>query len=98
MIRIYAKGRPTTGWRKDERITSPQQVKPGDVLIGVNHQFEAENLYVVIASPYPPSPHAAEGCYVRYAQPDLAPTRTDSQPQWISGRMVSGPAQPMKHP
>jgi hypothetical protein len=89
MIRIYAKGRPTTGWRKDERITSPQQVKPGNVLIGVNHQFEAENLYVVIPSPHPPSPHDDEGFYVRNAQPDLTLTPTDFQPQWIWGFQLS---------
>jgi len=85
MIRTYAKGRPTTGWRKDERITSPQQVQPGDVLVGVNHQVKTENLYFVIPSPHPPSPHDDEGFYVRYVQPDLTPTHNDFQPQWIWG-------------
>ena len=83
--RTYEKGRPTTGWRKGERITSPQRVKPGDVLIGVNHQFKAENLYLVIPLPHPQSSHDDQGFYVRYVQPDLTLTLTDSQPQWIWG-------------
>lgn len=91
MNRTYAKGRPTTGWRKGKRITSPKQVKPGDVLIGVSHQFEAENLYLVIASPCPPTPHDGQGFYVRYTQPDLTPTHTDFQPQWVWEFMLAGP-------
>jgi hypothetical protein len=83
--RTYKKGRPTTGWYKVERITSPEQVKPGDVLIGVNHQFKAENLYLVISSPHPQSPQHDQGFYVRYVQPDLTPTPTDFQPLWIWG-------------
>jgi hypothetical protein len=83
MVRTYEKGRPTTGWRKGKRITSPQQVKPGDVLIGVNHQFEAENLYLVVPSGHPKTAHHYQGFYVRYSQPDLTRTNTDFQPQWI---------------
>jgi hypothetical protein len=83
MARIYDKGRPTTGWHKGERITRPEQMKTNDVLIGVSHQFKAENLYVAIPSPDPESPHQDDGFYVRYAQPDLKPTHTDFQPQWV---------------
>lgn len=91
MTRTYAKGRPTTGWQKGNRITSPEQVKSGDVLIGVSHQLEAENLYLVVPSPYPPSLHDGEGFHVRYVQPDLTPTHTDCQPQWVWGFMLAGP-------
>ena len=82
MARIYDKGRPTTGWCIGQRIASPEQVKAGDVLIGVSHQFKAKNLFVVIPSPYPKSPHDDEGFYVRYAQPDLKPLYTDFEFQW----------------
>lgn len=89
MTRTYEKGRPTTGWRKGKRITSPEQVKPGDVLIGVSHQFKAENLYLVMPSPYPPTPHDDQGFYVRYAKPDLSPEFPDFQPQWVWGFMLA---------
>lgn len=46
--RTYEKGRPTNGWDKGERITDVSQVKPGDVLIAVSHQFQAENLVRVM--------------------------------------------------
>ena len=70
MARTYDKGRSTTGWCKGQRIATADQVKANDVLIGINHQFGAENLFVVISSPYPASPHKDEGFYVRYTQPD----------------------------
>ena len=90
MARTYEKGRRTTGWRKGKRITSPEQVQPGDVLIGVSHQFKAENLYVVIESPFPPGPHHGQGFYVRYALPDLAPEFPDFQPQWVWDFQLDG--------
>jgi len=90
MARSYENGRPTTGWHKGERITSPKQVKPGDVLIGVSHQFKAENLYLVIPSPHPESPHHDQGFYVQYIKPDLTPTATDSEPQWVWDFDLSG--------
>jgi hypothetical protein len=90
MTRIYAKGRPTTGWQKGKRITRPEQVKPGDVLIGLSRQFKAENLYLVISSPHPPSPHDDQGFYVRYARPDLSPEFAEFQPQWVWGFMLAG--------
>jgi hypothetical protein len=54
--RIYEAGRPTTGWRRGEQITDYTQVKPGDVLIAVSHQFKAENLVRVVKRelPFPP--------------------------------------------
>jgi hypothetical protein len=91
MARTYEKGRPTTGWRKDQRITSPEQVQLGDVLIGVSHQFKAENLYLVIPTPHPPTPHDDQGFYVRYARPDLSPEFADFQPQWVWEFMLAGP-------
>lgn len=89
--RTYEKGRPTTGWRKGKRITCPEQVKPGDVLIGVSHQFKAESLYVVIPSPWPHSPNHGQGFYVRYAKPDLAPEFLDFQPEWVWDFQLAGP-------
>lgn len=91
MTRTYARGRPTTGWREGKSITSPEQVKPGDVLIGVSHQFKAENLYVVVPSPYPPAPHDDQGFHVGYAQPDLTPEYPDFQPQWVWEFMLARP-------
>jgi hypothetical protein len=44
MSRTYTGGRPTTGWRKGEKVTDLAQVRAGDVLIAVCHQFKAENL------------------------------------------------------
>ena len=90
MARTYEKGRPTTGWRKGERITSAHQVNPGDVLIGVNHQFMAENRYLVIPSPHPQSSHQDQGFHVQYIKPDLSPTDTDFQPQWVWNFDLSG--------
>ena len=46
--RTYLAGRPTNGWGRGERITDPAQVKPGDVLISVCNQFQAENLVRVL--------------------------------------------------
>ena len=45
--RIYEAGRPTTGFRRGKKITDPAEVQVGDTLIGVSHQFKAENLYRV---------------------------------------------------
>ena len=45
--RIYKAGRPTTGYRRGKQILIPAEVQVGDRLIGVSHQFEAENLYRV---------------------------------------------------
>ncbi len=45
--RIYKAGRPTTGFRRGTKITDPAEVQVGDTLIGVSHQFEAQNLYRV---------------------------------------------------
>jgi len=45
--RIYQAGRPTTGFRREKKITDTAQVQVGDTLIGVSHQFKAENLYRV---------------------------------------------------
>ena len=90
MARTYKMGRSTTGWRKGNRITRPEQVKPGDVLIGVSHQFKAENLYLVIPSPWPPFPHDDQGFYVRYAKLDLSPEFSDFEPQWVWDFMLAG--------
>ena len=59
--RVYENGRSTIGWRKGNRIKSIKQVKIGDVLIGVSHQFKAENMYLVILSPYPSMSHDYQG-------------------------------------
>lgn len=81
MTRTYEQGRSTTGWRKGRRITKPMQVNPGDVLIGVSHQFRSENLFVAIS----PSNklHQANGFGVLYVKPDLTLTDSDRQPQWV---------------
>lgn len=42
--RTYPGGRSTAGWGKGERISSLEQLKPGDVLIMVSHRFPADNL------------------------------------------------------
>ncbi len=45
--RIYTAGRPTTGFRRGKKIIDTAEVQVGDTLIGVSHQFKAENLYRV---------------------------------------------------
>jgi hypothetical protein len=52
-IRTYDKGRPTKGWARGEQITDAAQVKPGDVLIALSHQFQAENLVRVLTRDRP---------------------------------------------
>ena len=47
MSRTYTQGRPTTGWRKGAKVTELAQVRAGDVLFAVCHQFKAENLVQV---------------------------------------------------
>ena len=44
----YKGGRPTAGWARGRQITESTQVKPGDVLISVSHQFKAVNLVRVL--------------------------------------------------
>lgn len=46
--RTFEQGRPITGWAYGRLVTSVDQVKPGDVLIGDCHQFKATNLYRVV--------------------------------------------------
>lgn len=46
-MRIYEQGRSTEGWERGELVKEVSQVNVNDVLIGVSHQFEAENLYRV---------------------------------------------------
>jgi hypothetical protein len=47
MARVYSAGRPTTGFRRGRRIRDPFEVQVGDVLIGLSHQFRAQNLFRV---------------------------------------------------
>jgi hypothetical protein len=61
--RIYKAGRPTTGFRRGEKITDPAEVHVGDKLIALSHRFKAENLYRVTA-------HKGDRFYVVYIQPD----------------------------
>jgi hypothetical protein len=61
--RIYKAGRPTTSYHRGEKITDPAKVQIGDTLIGVSHQFEAENLYRV-------TDHKEDRFQVVYVQPN----------------------------
>ena len=61
--RIHKAGRPTTGFRRGTKITDPAEVQVGDTLIGVSHQFKAENLYRVTT-------HKGDRFYVVYVQPN----------------------------
>ena len=45
--RTYPAGRPIAPYRHGEEITSLSQIKTGDVIIMVSHQFEAETLVKV---------------------------------------------------
>jgi hypothetical protein len=66
--RTYGRGRPTAGWERGERITDVSQVKPGDHVIEVCHQFQAENLALVIPRPDEFSPiHDGQGFYSVWA-------------------------------
>jgi hypothetical protein len=64
--RIYERGRSTSGWTRGEPITRPDQLKPGDLLIAVSHQFQAENLIRVVVSPIP----IPDLFYCEYVTPD----------------------------
>ena len=64
--RIFERGRSTLGWSRGERIYRLDQLKPGDILIAVSHQFRAENLLRVVASPSP-NPNVL---YCEYVRPD----------------------------
>jgi hypothetical protein len=61
--RIYKAGRLTTGFHRGEKITDPTEVLIGDKLIGVSHQFQAENLYQV-------TDHKKDCFQVVYIQPN----------------------------
>ena len=64
--RIYERGRSTLGWTRGQPITRLNQLKPGDLLIAVSHQFRAENLIRVVASPTP----IPDMFYCEYVTPD----------------------------
>ena len=59
-VRTYANGGPTSGWERGELVTTLADVKPGDVLIHVSHQFQAENLIRVVPTPEGFSGHAKD--------------------------------------
>ena len=80
--RIYPGGRSTVGWRRGRKLTAVSQIDEGMVLIGVSHDFKAENLYKVVRlrggeiphrSPVPPAADIryASAAIVRYVNPDL---------------------------
>lgn len=81
-MRTYEKGRSTEGWEKGEPILKVSDVKPGDVLIGVSHQFKAENLYRVMEERN--DFMAGQGFNVKYVTPDLTHDLPDGQTlQWV---------------
>ena len=86
--RTYEKGRPTNGWDKGERITDTAQVKPGDVLIAVSNQFQAENLVRVIEREC----HIGDGFDYQYADPRTL-ERSDGCTMFCHGFMLAGPQQ-----
>jgi hypothetical protein len=86
--RTYEKGRPTNGWDKGERITDTAQVKPGDVLIAVSNQFQAENLVRVIERECP----IGDGFDYQYADPRTL-ERSDGGTMFCHGFMLAGPQQ-----
>ena len=47
--RIYPGGRSTVGWRRGRKLTAVSQIKESMTLIGVSHQFRAENLVKVVS-------------------------------------------------
>ncbi len=47
--RIYEDGRSTRGWIRGKRITDPSELKPGTILISVNHAFRTESLVLITA-------------------------------------------------
>jgi hypothetical protein len=61
VTRTYQGGRPTTGYQKGQKVRSPTEVKPGDLLICVDHYFKAENLVRVLRM------NGDEGFYYQYA-------------------------------
>jgi hypothetical protein len=77
--RKYIRGRATAGWERGERITSPAQLKPGDYVIEVSHQFKAENLARVVPLPEGFSPvNSDAGFYSEWAD-NVSGKRYDGQ-------------------
>lgn len=81
--RIYKAGRPTTGFRRGEKITDPAEVKVGDKLIGVSHQFKAENLYRV-------TEHKGDRFHVVYIQPNGREADGDEMCVWAFNLTLPG--------
>lgn len=85
-MRTYDKGRSTEGWEKGAPVRDAFHIKPGTVIIGVSHQFKAENLYKVVPKPKDYQDMGpGEGFYVKYVETDgVTPHRYDGERlQWV---------------
>ena len=81
--RIYKAGRTTTGFRRGTKITDTAEVQVGDTLIGVSHQFKAENLYRVTT-------HKGDRFYVVYIQPNGQKADGDEMCVWAFNLTLPG--------
>jgi hypothetical protein len=72
---MYKAGRPTTGFRRGKKIIDTAEVHVGDKLIGVSHQFKAENLYRVTA-------HKRDRFTVIYIEPNGRKADGDEMCVW----------------
>ena len=81
--RIYKAGRPTTGFRRGDKITDTAEVQVGDKLICVSHQFTAENLYRV-------TKHKGDRFYVIYIQPNGQKADGDEMCIWAFNLTLPG--------
>ena len=82
--RIYKAGRPTTGFRRGEKITDPTEVHVGDKLIALSHKFKAENLYRV-------TDHKGDRFTVIYIEPDGR--KADGGEMCVWGFDLTGPGE-----
>jgi hypothetical protein len=90
--RTYEKGRPTNGWGRGELITASAQVKPGDVLISVCHQFCAENLVRVLERGFA----IGDGFEYEYTDPKTL-RRSDGGRMFCHDFMLAGPERDPEH-
>lgn len=70
MSRVYEGGHSTKGWKRGKKVMKISDVKVGDILIGICHNFRSENLYKVIPFENPNRPDRDLLFYAQYCKPN----------------------------
>lgn len=80
--RIYDDGRPTDGWKRLAKIAKVTDLRPGNVLVEVNHQSATESLLKIVPAP-PGSPKNDRVRFFQYCGPDgKVPEGENILPLW----------------